>query len=416
MPATGISARNGLGHATYDAIVVGAGYIGCAVAYHLAAAGLKTALLDRGGLAAGASRANYGNIQVQDAELAHSLPMVKAGYARFADLEERLDCSVGLRRIGGLLLIETEAQWRLMADRLPALHAAGIDAELIPAQRLSELEPLLDPSTVLGACYHPHEGQVNPFRLLWAYVRRGLEAGLELGWEAEVLGIDVAGGRVQGVRTNQGAYGAAVVVLCTGAWTPLLGRTLGRDWAIRHVHGQAIVTEPMAERLHNHVASAAFFEAMHGDGEVSQDAAVLAMSQTAAGNFLLGEAGGPTASLRTDARPGGQAAIAALVGRHFPTLRHARILRGWAAPVAFTDDGMPYLGPVDGVDGLVLATAFKSTVIVTPLVGEAVAQWALTGRTDLDWSAKYTWPSAKYTWPFAPGSMAATSREIGHGG
>ena len=409
MPATVKSTRNGLGRATYDAIVVGAGYIGCAVAYHLAAAGLKTALLDRGGLAAGASRANYGNIQVQDAELAHSLPMIKAGYARFASLEQRLGCSVGLRRIGGLLLIETEAQWRLLADRLPALHAAGIDAELIPACRLSEIEPLLDISTVLGACYHLHEGQVNPFRLMWAYVRRGLDAGLDLGWGVDVLGIDVAGGRVKGVRTNHGAFGAAIVVLCTGAWTPLLGRTLGRDWGIRHVHGQALVTEPVAERLHNHIASAAFFETMHGDAEPSQDAAVLAMSQTATGNFLLGEAGGSTTALRSDARPGGQAAIASLVGRHFPSLRHARILRGWAAPVAFTDDGMPYFGPVSGVDGLVVATAFKSTVIVTPLVGEVVAQWALAGTKELD-------GSVKYTWPFAPGSMAATSRENGHGG
>src|SRR5512137_593501 len=94
---------------TYDAIVIGAGYIGCTTAAALSEAGLRTALLDRGPIPGGASRANYGNVQVQDAELAHSLPMVTTGYRRFADLEEELGCSVGYRRVGSVLLIETAA-------------------------------------------------------------------------------------------------------------------------------------------------------------------------------------------------------------------------------------------------------------------------------------------------------------------
>ena len=119
---------------TYDALVVGAGYIGCVVAYHLAASGLRTALLDQETIAGGASRANYGNVQVQDAELDHSLPMVTAGFARFERLEEELANPVGYRRIGSLLLIETERQWHAMEARLPALHAAGVSAEMVPAR------------------------------------------------------------------------------------------------------------------------------------------------------------------------------------------------------------------------------------------------------------------------------------------
>jgi glycine/D-amino acid oxidase-like deaminating enzyme len=73
------------------------------------------------------------------------------------------------------------------------------------------------------------------------------------------------------------------------------------------------------------------------------------------------------------------------------------VLRGWAAPVAFTADGLPFLGPVNGVEGLILATAFKSTVVVAPLVGETVAQLVLEGRTDFDLT------------PFSP------DREVTHG-
>ena len=173
-------------------------------------------------------------------------------------------------------------------------------------------------------------------------------------------------------------------MLTTGAWTRFLGAQLGRTWHIPHVHGQALVTERSDRQLRNHIASAAFFEAMHDDVPGGPTKAVLAVGQSLDGHFLLGEAGvaadDPGSARRLRARP----AIAAEIVRFFPALARLRVLRGWAAPVAFTPDGSPYLGPVDGVEGLILATAFKSTVIVTPLVGRAVAQLIRTGRTDLD--------------------------------
>ncbi|MCP4164497.1 MAG: FAD-binding oxidoreductase [Chloroflexi bacterium] len=369
---------------SYDAIVIGAGYIGCSVAYHLTKAGLKTALFDQGGIAAGASRANYGNYQVQDAELEHSLPMITAGYRCFDALEEELDCRVGLRTLGGLLLIETESQWQTMASRLPQLHAAGIQAELVPSGQLPELEPLLNPRTVVGACYHEREGQVYPFSLTSAYVRRALERGLSLHLNTKLKSIGTRSGRIHHLETSTDTFDTAVVVLCTGAWTMPLGLSLGQTWSIPHVHGQALVTESVPGlRLQNHIASAAFFEDMHVD-DAEGERAVLAVSQATSGHFLLGEAPKNTTDRGSEATPEAQAAIAKLVGHYFPALKGLRVLRGWGAPVAYTNDGLPYLGPVSDIEGLILATAFKSTVIVTPLVGRTIAQLVIDRRTDLD--------------------------------
>ena len=75
---------------TYDVVVIGAGYIGCATAYYLSKAGLKTALIEQGEFAAGASRANYGNIQVQDVELENSLSLIRKGYQECLQIEEEL--------------------------------------------------------------------------------------------------------------------------------------------------------------------------------------------------------------------------------------------------------------------------------------------------------------------------------------
>src|SRR6266705_5384568 len=49
----------------YDAIVIGGGLVGSAIAYGLARAGLKAALLDEGDVAYRASRGNFGLVWVQ---------------------------------------------------------------------------------------------------------------------------------------------------------------------------------------------------------------------------------------------------------------------------------------------------------------------------------------------------------------
>ena len=49
----------------YDAIVIGGGLVGSAIAYGLVRAGLGTALLDEGDVAFRASRGNFGLVWVQ---------------------------------------------------------------------------------------------------------------------------------------------------------------------------------------------------------------------------------------------------------------------------------------------------------------------------------------------------------------
>jgi sarcosine oxidase, subunit beta len=369
---------------TYDALVVGAGYIGCSVAYHLALSGLRTALLEKDHIGSGASRANYGNIQVQDAELGHSLPMTSAGWQCWQSIEEELGGHLGLRRVGSLLVAETPQQWDVLSARLQKLHAVDIRAEMVPQNRFGEIEPLLDPRSAVGACYHADEARIWPFRVMHAYVERGMERGLALHRETEVTSFCVRAGRLEGVTTNRGTFSAGLVVLATGAWTPALGRLLGREWRAPHVHAQALVTEASPLRLGNFLSSAAFFELMHENAGGGSPPAVMAIGQSGNGNFLLGEAGVITEDLGGRATAAGLAAIARESLRFIPALRHLRAIRGWASPVAFTKDGLPFLGPVADMPGLILATAFKSTVIVTPLVGRLVAQLALGEATEID--------------------------------
>jgi glycine/D-amino acid oxidase-like deaminating enzyme len=144
------------------------------------------------------------------------------------------------------------------------------------------------------------------------------------------------------------------------------------------------VTEASPLRLSNFLSSAAFFESMHEGATGQAPPAVMAIGQSGNGNFLLGEAGVITEDLGGNTTPSGLAAIARESLRFIPALRRLRALRGWASPVAFTTDGLPFLGPVADLPGLILATAFKSTVIATPLAGRLVAQLALGQPPEID--------------------------------
>jgi len=368
---------------SFDAIVVGAGYIGSSIAYHLCVAGLQTAIFDQGSVAAGASAANFGNIQIQDMELNKSVELIKKGRTYFSTLEDELDCKIGLRKIGGLLPIENENQWNVLSERKKALNKIGIPSDIIPANQLKDVEPYLDSRNMMGGLYHEFEGQVDPFQLIWAYIYRAKQKGLTEFYHTQVTGFDIEHDQIQGIFTSKGNFKAKNVILCTGAYTKKLGTTIGNNWNVHYVMGQSMVTEPVDFILRNHLSSAAFFEE---SAEVEKGTLIanMAISQSVHGNILIGESMFESDRFPTSVPGKSLPAISSCWVKYFPELARIRILRSWSAPVADVKDGLPMLGPIKNINGLYIATAFRSTVIITPLVGKTLMQLITTGKSELN--------------------------------
>ena len=386
---------------TYDVIVVGAGVIGCSIAYHLTKAGLKTALLDKDQVGAGASGANFGMVQSNDVEIEHSIPMVLASYARYNTLEEELGMSFAFRRIGALRLLSTEAQWKASEERAKILSAAGIPYEFVPPERIREIEPMVDADTLFGGTYSSYQGQLNPFLLMWAYLRRAIPLGLALHTYTEVTGFDIENGRVRGVHTNRGRFSAGVVVLATAAWTRRLGKMIGCDWNIHTFRASAMVSEPVYDLKLNTIIATADHIEMEVTGKGDAELTVLALSQTPDGHFLIAQADRPGEVTNPTISHAAPKTMAMMAGRFFPILRKARVLRSWTAATTYTDDGCPLLGPAKEVEGLILAASYRSAVVHSPLAGEVVTQLVTTGSSDvLDIS------------PFVPGRVMRSAETI----
>src|SRR5258708_10360482 len=91
----------------FDAIVIGGGLVGSAIAYGLARAGLKPALIDEGDVAFRASRGNFGLVWVQSKGLAapHYQRWTRLSSEEWpslaTELKERTGIDVGHARPGG---------------------------------------------------------------------------------------------------------------------------------------------------------------------------------------------------------------------------------------------------------------------------------------------------------------------------
>ena len=125
----------------YDAIVIGGGLVGSAIAYGLVRAGLRVALLDEGDVAFRASRGNFGLVWVQTKGL--GMPAY-ADWARLSadvwpefakELTQRSGIDMNYRKPGGFLvaLSEKDMEARIQAiDKLRAQQGAkGYDCEIV---------------------------------------------------------------------------------------------------------------------------------------------------------------------------------------------------------------------------------------------------------------------------------------------
>jgi glycine/D-amino acid oxidase-like deaminating enzyme len=257
-----------------------------------------------------------------------------------------------------------------MERRAAGLQAAGVAAQLLDRDEVCRLEPGLAPDSVVGALYHDSEGLLNPFKLVQAYALRGRQHGLEVQPHTEVTRVSVQGERVIGVQTSDDCISAASVILAAGAWAQRLARTADVDLPLRWVHGEALITEALPPLTRHAISSAAFFE----ETEESEEQVVgFCLRQRLEGNVMIGEAANVTGALGRRVTATALPAIAREAWRHLPALRQAAVIRGWAVPVAFVPDNRPLLGPVDEVAGLLVATGFKSTIILTPFAGALLA-------------------------------------------
>ena len=208
-----------------DVVVVGGGIVGTAAAAFLAGAGARVVLIERKGLASGASGANSGVVQ-------HPFdPVLAALYRETLTLYRELSAvsasfSLPAEPAGMLFVSQHEAAARrqatMIADAFPALRP-----EVVDPFALERLEPMLAPG--LWACRVDIGYPVLPGASTYGYATLMESRGAELR-QGHAAVLEVDGDAVTGVRVDGRLLPGGAVLVAAGPWTPALLDPTGR-WA-----------------------------------------------------------------------------------------------------------------------------------------------------------------------------------------
>ena len=228
-----------------DVVIIGGGIVGTAAAAFLAEAGARVTLVEREGLASGASGANSGVVQHPfDPVLADLYRETVALYRELsaADLGFRL----GGEPVGLLYLSADEAAVRAVDQSLAGAFPE-LDRDVVTGPALGRLEPAAAPG--LWACRVGIGFPVHPGASTYAYAtlaeRRGVRVRLGRSAMLDRRGDDVVGVVVDGQQLACDA-----VLVAAGPWSPELIDPTGRWIPIRPRWGVVVEVEPVAGLRH----------------------------------------------------------------------------------------------------------------------------------------------------------------------
>ena len=368
-----------------NVVIIGAGIVGNSMAYHLARLGWKDmVLLDKGPLPnPGGSTGHASNfIFLVD----HSKEMAKFTVDSVRQYEE-----LGVFTLsGGIEVARTKERVEELKRRVASGKSWGIDTEIITPADVKNLVPFINEKIIKSAFYTPGVGTVDSLRA-GTLMREHAQAmgALTLFPKIEITGIDVSGGRVRGVRTDQGDIRAETVVICCGIWSPRIARMAGADIPLTPAVHQMVSVGPVpilaekpGEINYPIVRDVDFnsYERQHGsDMEVgSYDHRPILMHPDEIPSIEQA-ALSPTEMPFTedDFEPSMERALELM-----PFLGDYPIRYAINGLLSLTPDGYPIIGETPEVKGLWSAAAIW--IKEAPGIARAVAEWMTTGAPEID--------------------------------
>lgn len=336
-----------------DVVVIGGGVIGCAAAYALSDEGLRVVVLERDRVGAHASGGAAGILSSRDDVPGTPMDIINRAslalhplYAERLREETRID--VEYQRAGSLTLLRSN-------EPEPEIR---FDARRLDRRELLELEPEIG-GEWKGAILHVDDGQVNADRLTHALAEGAARRGVSIRGGTPVTGFRRRGDAIAGVMTPDGEIEAEAVVLAAGPWSGILTRDLDLDLPIFPVKGEIVWA-----KSHPHVLNRPVFAGCY---LVPKPEIGLAIGAT---YLRAGFDRTPTIGGALELLAAGVSAV--------PALRRAAFDRVWSSLRPGTPDGIPILGPVRSLRGLILATGHSAYGITLSLItGELVRNWVL---------------------------------------
>jgi len=360
----------------FDVVVIGAGVIGCSIAYYLAREGIKVALLERESFGSGSSAHATGFISLLGTEFTPG-PSFQFGlesYREFPSLVAELEDATGMdllyQRRPSLRLALEESEEQLIKD-LMTWQQEHVAMRWITSDDVHELEPRLTPS-LIGAVYEDESAQLDSYRLNLALAAGAEKKGTQT-INRNVTGLLSEKNRITGVQTEQGDISCGTVVVAAGLWSPSFQRDLDFPIPVGALKGERLLLKYDGDPLQVLISSP------KRGHMISRLDGFLSVGSTGGRDYdqdQLYQGADmdrvPTETARVEIM---QRAIDV-----FPDLANALLFEQLAGSRPLSPDRIPIIGPVPGKEGVVLATGHTTKGIhLGPSTAKVVTQYIQGG-------------------------------------
>lgn len=361
--------------------VIGGGIVGASAAYHLAKAGVTTVLVD-GSQSGKATYAGAGIVapgaSLRPVPLFYELAKPAVSYYPtlandLADLNQK-DC--GYEVCGSLMVAETVDRAKLFPElkelfeqrRAEGMPNLGEISDISPAEA-REMLPIL--GNVEAAMFIPEAARVNGDTMRESLTNAAEKLGARIiRGEA---GIEVSSGKVTGITTPDGPVAVDAAIVAAGAWTNKVLEPIGFSLPINPQKGQILHIEmPDQDTTRWPILSwgGSQYQLSFGPNRV-----------------VCGATREFNSGYDTRVTPAGVHHVLDEQLRLCPGLAHGTLAEVRVGLRPYSDDMLPFIGHVPGVDNLVVGSGHgPSGLQLGPYSGRLAAEVAqdLQPSTDIN--------------------------------
>lgn len=365
-----------------DIIIVGAGIVGAACALECARGGLRTLVLERGGVGGGTTAAGMGHIVVMDDSEAQ-FALTNWSRQLWHELRPQLPPEVEFDACGTLWVAADDEEMAEVHRKQKFYERRGVRVEVLDGTDVARAEPNLRPG-LAGGLRVVDDAVIYPPCAALFLLERARESGAELRTGVAVKALLPEGG----VELSDGTrLAAGRSVSATGPWAPELTPGL----PVRKRKGHLVITDRAPGFVRHQLVELGYLKSAHSLG---RDSVAFNIQPRITGQMLIGS------SRQFDAEDHAvdQPILNRMLQRaleYLPGLGELPAVRTWTGHRAATPDKLPLIGPSVVSDRIWLATGHEGLGITTSLgTGRLLADLLLDR------------PTAIAAAPFAPARFA----------
>jgi glycine oxidase len=363
--------------------VVGAGIIGCAVAYELVSRGAQVLVIDHRGVSQGATKASAGILAPYIEGHIPSLRMLGlSSLALYDDFIERVrtetSIAIEYERSGTLHAALTDEEALGLAAIARDLRDAREGHSLIDAREARRLEPLLS-ARVVAALLVPRHGYVAAAALTTAIAEaarsRGAEfsstRAIQISNVENVVSIETPGGRLESdaLILAAGSWSSAIETLGASPAVPAGAVPWNRRDAVKPIRGQLVQLSTTGRTASHVIWRGQHYLVPWRDGTVLVGATI------------------EDVGFDDRATAGGVQTLLDAATELMPELRHATLREARAGLRPATPDELPVIGRSSTMRNVFYATGhYRNGVLLAPLTAALVADLVIGGcaRAELE--------------------------------